>query len=69
MQTKTMTAAEITKTRRFQNANTIKGIVNAYTSGESMEKLAARFEASIPAIRRVLILNGVEIRPRGRYAA
>lgn len=70
---KTLTNTNVTPnnvlvTRRFGNRTTAARIVNAYRNGESMDILAADFGSTAGAIRTLLVLNRIRIRPRGRYA-
>lgn len=66
--TRTSTSNTMT-TRRFPNANTARAIVNAYKGGTSIDGLVERFGGSVSSIRNLLVVNGVEIKGRGRYPA
>lgn len=43
-------------------------LVRLYNEGTSMTKLAAEYDVSTTAIRRVLVEEGVTIKGKGRYA-
>lgn len=68
--TKTFTPSNVTTTRCIANKANAAAIVNRYIRGESMDAIAASFSPGVGtvAIRTLLVVNGVAIRRRGRYA-
>ncbi len=59
----------VTKTRAISGAFHPLEIVNGYIAGTSIARLAMEFGYGQDAVRTLLVVNNVTIRPRGRYKA